>query len=166
MSRFSTFVDDVHTRLNDATVQKVIGDKERGRNRQRRRLHWYRTGGEIVPSRTAGGTVESAGDDITGTRTPSVKTRMEDILCRVFAESEDTLDTLLDNVIVAINQTAREPAVEWGEYTWEATQKDEFAKRIPMVELQFALRLPVADEQRSLTQITAELLTCEIDEDL
>lgn len=162
MSRFSNFVDAVHATLNDATVQKVIGDLNRGRNRQRRRVHWYREGGTCdVPDQ--GGGRETTGGTL---REPAAWQRLEDITCHIFAESEDTLDTLLDNVIVAIDNTARAYSVILGDYTWESTAKDEFSKRIPMVALSMSLKLPVSDEQKALVTITAEDLTCEIDEDL
>ena len=161
MSRFSTFVDAVHITLNDATVQKVIGQKNEGRNRQRRRVHWYRVGGEVTVPRQAGGR-ETTGGTV---REPAVWQREEEITCRIFAESEDTLDTLFDNVIVAIDNTARAYSIEFGDYTW-TSDKDEFAKRIPMVELNMSLKLPVSDEQKTLVTITAEELTCEIDEDI
>lgn len=165
MSRLSNFATAVHANLADATVLQVVGQLNKGRNTQRRRVHWYREGGEIVPPHQAGGRI-SDGDEATGTRAPAVWQREEQITCHVFAESEDTLDTLLDNLIVAIDRTAPNGSVIFGNYTWAATDKDEFAKRVPMVELQCVVKLPVLDEQKSLVEITAEELTCTIDEDL
>lgn len=162
MSRFSTFVDAVHVTLADATVQKLIGDSHKGSNRQRRRVQWYRTGGECVTSPQAGGRETESGT----IREPAVWTRLEEITCHIFAESEDTLDDLFDNVIVAIDNTARAFSVQLGEYAWSYPGKGEFATRVPMVELNMSLKLPVSDEQKTLVTITAEDLTCDIDEDL
>ena len=166
MSRIQTLADRVHARLNDATVKQVVGERNRGRNDQRRRIHWYRSSGEIISAKTAGGTVDSDGDDVTGQRVDSVWTRLEMVTCLVFAESEDSMETLLDNLITAIDQSERAPAVEWEGYEWSSTTKDEFSKRIPMIELTFSIRLPVADAIKQLVEITDEELTCEIDEDL
>lgn len=163
MSRFSTFVDAVHVTLDDATVEKLIGDSFKGANRQRRRVHWYRTGGGMTAeTHQAGGRETTSGTK----REPAVWTRLEDITCHIFAESEDTLDDLFDNVIVAIDNTARAFSVELGEYTWTLPGKGEFASRNPMVELTMSLKLPVVDEQKALVTITDEDLTCEIDEGL
>jgi hypothetical protein len=163
MSRFSDFADAVHVTLDDATVQKLVGDSHKGSNRQQRRVQWYRTGGEMTADTGQAGGRETTGSTV---REPAVWTRLEDITCHIFAESEDTLDDLFDNVIVAIDNTARAFSVQLGEYSWEHPGKGEFATRNPMVELIMSLKLPVSDEQKTLVTITDEDLTCEIDEDL
>lgn len=157
MSRLSDFADSVHVALNDATVEKVIGQKNGNRHGKRRRLHWYRISGQIVPARQTGGTEEN------GNRSPTELTRLETVQCNVFAETEDTLDVLIDNVIAAIQGDAPGGSVQWGDYTWA---HDEYAKRGVMVPLTFEIRLPVLSEQKALVTITDEDLTCEIDEDL
>lgn len=166
MSRLSALADTVHTLLDDATVLKVIGQQNKGRNLQRRRIHWYRMGGEITFPKQAGGRVNSAGDDVTGTREPAVWMRLETVTCHLFAESEETLDVLLDSWIVALDNTAPNGSVQFTDYSWDSTDADEFAKRTPMVAASFVIKLPVVDEIGQLVEITAEELTAEFDEGL
>lgn len=166
MSRLSALADAVHLLIDDATVLKVVGEQNKGRNLQRRRIHWYRVGGELTYASQAGGRVNAAGDDVTGTREPTVWMRLETVTCHLFAESEDTLETLLDAWIVALDNTAPNGGVIFTDYTWEASDKDEFAKRIPMIAASFVIKLPVVDSIGQLVEITDEELTCEFDEDL
>jgi hypothetical protein len=143
-------------------VQQVVGKANEGRNRQRRRVHWYRAAGEIGPTTQAGGRLSSDGL----TRVPAVLERRDGIACLVFAESEDTLDTLLDNLIVAIDHVAPAGGVTWGAYEFLTEDKAEFATRVPVVQLEFALKLPVADEVRTLVEITGQEHTCTIETEL
>ena len=104
MSRISAFATAVHATLADATVQEVVGQKNKGRNRQRRRVHWYRQGGTIEPPHQAGGRIPEDETEATGNRQPTIWQRQEEIVCHIFAESEDTLEILLDNWIVALDK--------------------------------------------------------------
>jgi hypothetical protein len=148
MSRISSFVTAVATELDDGTVAFVIGKVNEGKHGQRRRVHWYRMGGEIEPSTRQGGTMT----DGETTRTVSAWQRTERIVARIFAESEDTVETLLDNLIVAIDHAAGVSAFTRAEYLW---QENEIAQRAPMIELEFRLSLPVADEISTLVTIAA-----------
>jgi hypothetical protein len=79
--------------------------------------------------------------------------REENCTFRIFAESETTLDTLLDNLIVAIDRSRPNGDITWGPYTW---QENEIAQNTPMVALQFSTTLPVADEIYPLVTIQSE----------
>jgi hypothetical protein len=148
MSRIRSFVDAVEAELDDETVAFVIGKVNEGKHGQRRRVHWYRMGGEIVPTERQGGTMT----DGETTRTVSAWTRAERIVVHIFAENTDTVETLLDNLIVAIDHAAGVSAFTRAEYLW---QENELAQRVPMVELEFRLALPVADEITTLVIIEA-----------
>jgi hypothetical protein len=159
MSRISAFVAAVETELDDSTVDFVIGLAKEGQHGQRRRVHWYRIGGQIDKNTRQGGTLT----DTETTRTVAVWQREELIRVRVFAESESTIDTLLDNIITAIDRTAGVSAVTWGDYLWH---ENEIAQRIPMVELEFRLALPVPDEITTLVVIEDVDTTTEFVESL
>lgn len=159
MSRVSDFVDAVEAQLADATVLFEIGLKNEGKHGQRRRVHWYRVGGEIEQNDRKGGKLT----DGETTRTVSVWRRLELVRMCVFAESETTIDTLLDNLIVAVDRAAGVNAVRWEQYIWH---ENEHAQRIPMVELEFRLALPVADEISTLVFISAVENTVEFVESL
>jgi hypothetical protein len=158
MSRLTSFVAAVATELDDSTVEFVTGTAKEGKHSQRRRVHWYRIAGEIEPGTRQGGTKT----DAETTRTVAVWQRAELIRCRVFAESETTVETLLDNLIVAIDRTAGVQAVKWDSYVWH---ENEIAQRVPMIDLEFRLALPVADEITTLVTIEAvETETAFVDE--
>lgn len=159
MSRFTSFVDAVHARLDDSTVTKVVGAINKGKLVSRRHITWFRDGGAIeVPDRGGAGKTEA------GTvRQPSNWNREEVIVAQVYAESDDTFDLLFDNVIASIDKTAGPGSVIWQGYE---SAFDEYAKRGVMAQLTFSLKLPVADEIKQLVTITAEELECKFDEDL
>jgi len=157
-TRLKAFVDLVETEMNDATVQFVIGKAKEGKHGKRRRLHWYREGGDVESASQQGGRVETGGDEATGTRAPTVWERQELISCGIFAESAASADTLLDNTIAAIGKTAG-PSIRLLNYEW---QENEIAQRVPLCFLRMSLILPVPEEQKALTEITATENTCEI----
>ena len=157
MSRLSSLADAVHANLDDPTVAKVLYETNRSTNRQRRRIHWYSEPSQVVPPRQAGGRTEQ------NNRSPAVWERQERVACLVFAESVDTLDTLLDNLIVAADHT-----VPNGSGMLEATYDFDWVgvgKRIPSVRLEFMVKWPVLDEIKALTEITDVENTCEFMDD-
>jgi hypothetical protein len=159
MSRISDFVAAVAIELDDDSVEFVIGKAKEGQHGQRRRVHWYRTEGDIDKNTRSGGTMT----DTETTRTVAVWQREEMQLVRIFAESETTAETLLDNLVVAIDRTAGVSAVKWERYSW---RENEIAQRGPMIELEFRLALPVADEITTLVVIEAVDTTTEFVESL
>ncbi len=159
MSRLSAFVAAVAVELDDSSVEFVIGKKNEGKHGQRRRVHWYyNVGGEIEENTRQGGTKT---DDDT-TRTVSVWQRSEAVLVRAFAESEDTIETLFENLITAIDRAAGVQAVTWGPYTWH---ENEIGQRVPMIDLEFRLALPVPDEITTLVTIAAVSTTTEFEDE-
>lgn len=156
MSRFLSFVDAVEAKLNDPTVKFVDGHPARtGQHGQRRRVHWYLVGGTVEPTEQAGGRTPTEGGT---TREPSVHSRHEDIDVVVFAESVDNVDTLFDNLIVAIDRTAPNSGVEFSSYEFDY---DQYSKRVPTIRFTITTKLPVVDEISPLTEITDEEHTCE-----
>lgn len=154
MSRFSDFVDAVHAELDDSTVLKLIGKKNEQKHAQQRRIIWMRDGGRVEPAEQAGGREEN------GNRTVSVKTRYERIEVHLLAESEDTLDTLFDNWIAALDAVATNSVVWEDDYLW--TEEDHTSRQ-PMVVTTIYKKLPVAEERKPLVTITNQSHTCEID---
>ncbi len=153
MSRFTDFVEAVRVELADPTVDFVTGKAKEGQHGQRRRVHWYRETGTIVAPQQAGGRMVE--DDANGSRQPAVWLRQETILVRIFSENEDTAETLLDNLIVAIDHVRPNGAASWEDYQW---QENEIAQRTPLIHLRFSIPLPVVDEIKGLTIITDENL--------
>lgn len=157
MSRLSNLADAVHAELDDATVEKVIGRRKDGRHGQRRRVHWYSDGGDIDTGKRAGGAEISGGTK----KEPTVWARYERLNCLIMAESVDSLDTLLDNMIVAIDHTVPNGSAIFEGYSWDY---DEVAQRVPATELVFSVQWPVADEIKDLVVITDEGHICDFEE--
>lgn len=157
MSRLSDLADAVHTELDDATVEKVLYRRREGRNAKRRRVHWYAEGGRLEAPDQAGGRLDGEGN-----RIATVWTRWERVACQVFAESVETVETLLENLIVSIDHVAPNGSAILQEYTWDY---DQVAQRVPRVELIFEVNWPTRDEQKALVTITDEELTCEFEEE-
>lgn len=55
MTRLEALAIAAHALLNDATVARVMMRVREGQHGQRRRVHWYRVGGEIEYPSQAGG---------------------------------------------------------------------------------------------------------------
>lgn len=159
-TRLQKFVSEVEAQLNDSTVLFRIGKEDEGQHGKRRRVHWYREGGTIEAPSQAGGRLNGDTDEATGSREPTAWERYERVTCGIFAESPATADTLLDNMIVAIDHTAPNGSVVWERYEWT---ENEIAQRVPLVRLVFSLKLPVVDEVKALTELTGEELTCQFD---
>lgn len=156
MSRLSDLADAVHVTLDDSSVKKVIGKVNDGKHGPRRRIHWYHTGGVVQTVSQAGGRLTES-DTV---REPAVWERLGAIDCLVFAENDETAETLLDNLIVAISQTAPNGSAIFEDYVW---QHDEIAQREPLATLRVLIKWPVVDEISPLTEITDEEHSCEID---
>ncbi len=156
MTRLEALATAAHALLNDATVARVMMRVREGQHGQRRRVHWYRVGGEIEYPSQAGGRKNTADTE----RVPCVWERRELVECVIFAESEDTVEALLESLVTAIDKTAPNGAVAWEGYEW---QENEIAQRVPLVRLNFRMRLPVPDEIKPLTELTAVVNTTELD---
>lgn len=157
MSRLESLADAVHVQLNDATVEKVIGERKDGRHGKRRRIHWYTSGGTYAQPSQSGGREIASGTQ----RAPAVWSRFANIVCRVHAESTATLDTLHDNLIVAISKVAANGGAVFDDYTHEY---NEVAVRVPVDVVNFTIEWPVVDEVKPLVFITDEELTCKFEE--
>jgi hypothetical protein len=156
MSRFSNFIDAVETELGDSTVKFVDSHPDRkGQHGPRRRIHWYLTGGTLEKAQRAGGTETGGGT----AREPAVFMRYEKIAVTLFAEDVDSLDTLFDNLIVAIDHVAPNGGVLFSDsYDFIF---DQYSKRIPIIEWSLDVKLPVVDEIKPLKVLTDEQHTCE-----
>ena len=156
MTRLQTFVDEVALVLSDPTVTMYAEEKQDGRNQGRRKVRWYHPGGGVEMTSQAGGRL-SAGDT---KRSPAVWQRLSDIEAHITAESADTLELLLDNLIVACDQSRPNGSVKIDRYDWTY---NEAGQRVPEAILYMRLTLPVADEQRVLTTINHEEKTYELE---
>lgn len=156
MTRLEAFAIAAHTLLNDATVARVMGRVREGQHGPRRRIHWYRVGGEIESPSQAGGRKNTAVTE----RIPCVWERLELVECVIFAESGDTVESLLELAITAIDKTAPNGAVGWEGYEW---LENEIAQRVPLVRLSFRVKLPIPDEIKPLTILEAVSNTTELD---
>lgn len=156
MSRFSDFIDSIEVELNDSSVKFVKNLPDRkGQHGQRRRIHFYKTGGSIEKASQAGGRI------VDGTsREPAVYFRHETIEAVVFAEDDDSLDTLVDNLLVAIDRVSPNGGVLFNDYDFNY---DQYSKRIPITTLNFNVKLPVIDEIKPLTIILDEEHFCRFD---
>lgn len=159
----TNFAASIEAELNDPSVAFIVAGnlKNEGLNHQRRRVHCYRLGGTIEAPERAGGTVVETHPleadanifDAGKSRVPTVWNRREHIELRIFAESEETLDVLLDNIITAIDRSAPNGGIEWEEYTWI---ENEIGQRQPMIPLRLWAMFPVAEEIKKLTILAAE----------
>lgn len=163
--RYEDFADAVHVEINDASVAKIYGKAMQNTNRQRRRIMWYAPDGEIDSPSQAGGRIDP--NDGEEARSPAVLERQERIVCKVFAESRDTTEQLLEILLVAISKTAANNGAMLADArTSYEFEDDQVSKRTPHYVLTFPIRFPVRDEVKALVTITDEELFCEIDEDL
>lgn len=159
MSRFVDLVSDIETTMGDSTVTFVVGNDKNRKRGPRRRIHWVRRGGPVVPSSRAGATL--VGDDSSGDRVRTPLNRIGLIEAHIFAEDDDTTEDLLDNTIAAIYQTfTGAGGVEFVEYDWD---DDQINQRGPYTVLSFSVTYPVSDEIKPLTELTAQEQTCEIE---
>ena len=155
MSRLEDFATAVHAQLDDATVERVMYRRREHRHSQRRRIHWYTATSGLEGPRQSGGREESTN------RTPTAWERQERVVALIFAENFDTLDTLLDNLIVAVDRTyPNGSALRDATYSFDW---DNVNQRNPTAELEFMVKWPVADEIKGLTTITDEELTCDFE---
>lgn len=150
LSRFGRFVAEVEANLADTTVEFQLGRAREGEHGIRRRVMMYRAGGLILAPKRAGGAMVGGEG---GVRIPTIYDRHESVDVVLHAESEESLDQLLDNMINAIDKVAPNGGINWENYEWN---ENEIAQRVPQVRLRFAVKLPVAEEIRPLTIITAE----------
>lgn len=156
MSRLSRLSESVHAELDDSTVERVLERRREHRNGKRRRVQWYSDGGRIDKPSQAGGRETENGT----VRQPAEWSRFERVTCHIMAENVDTLDTLLDNMIVAIDHTAPNGSVIFDGYSWDY---DDVAQRIPATELVFEIQWPVSDAYRGLVVITDAEETCDFE---
>ena len=104
---------------------------------------------------------QSGGREESTNRTPTAWERQERVVALIFAENFDTLDTLLDNLIVAVDRTyPNGSALRDATYSFDW---DNVNQRNPTAELEFMVKWPVADEIKGLTTITDEELTCDFE---
>lgn len=157
MSRFSDFVDKIENELNDSSVKFVKSSPDRaGQHGPRRRIHFYLSGGDIEKTSQAGGRIV----DGYQVRAPVVYERLERIEIVVFAENQDTLDVLIDNLINAIDHSSPNGGVLFSSYEYDY---DQYSKRIPIIRMVVEVKLPVTDEQKDLVIITDESHICRFD---
>ena len=154
MSRLETFIAEVAAILNDPTVAMYAEKLQDGTNKQRRKVKWYHPGGRLELTNQSGGRTSTVG------RTVAVWQRVADIQAKVSAENVDTLDVLLDNLVVACDQARPNGSVIMERYDWVYNER---GQRTPEASLFMSLVLPIADEQKQLTEILAEDETCEIE---
>lgn len=165
-TRLRAFAEAVQAELDDSSVEFRFDRIDENKHGQRRRVHWYRMGGQITAPDGAGGRVENPDDDdvpddVTGTRSPALWHRQEEVQCVIFAEDSTLIEQLLDLLIVAINEALKEGSVDWQGYTWH---ENEINQRIPMCTLQLTATMPVREEQKPLREVTATEQTCEVDD--
>ena len=154
MSRLETFVAEVAAKLNDSSVLMLTEEKHDGRNLQRRKVRWEHSGGDYELTEQSGGRPE------TGARTVAVWQRMANIEAKVTAENVDTLETLMDNLVVACDQSRPHSSVIMDRYEWVY---NEAGQRTPEASIFMRLVLPIADEQKQLTEIFYEEETIELE---
>lgn len=146
MSRFTDLIDTFETEFNDSSVTFVVGNENKRRRGSRRRIHFYRTGGPIVTHSRTGGT--KVGIE----RVTCSFERRGVIEAHIFAESDDTSETILDNLIATIYRTL-ELGFEFLGYDWD---DDQVNQRGPYIILRFSVAHPVPNENSELVTLTGE----------
>lgn len=159
MSRLRKLADEVHEKLNDKSVLLLVGEKTISRNEQRRRIVWDRSGNSSTVQRAQG---RSSGKDIGETsRTLSPLDRLESIDVHIYAENESAVDKLFDAFLVALDLVAPTTSgVQSGSYIWTVDENNN--ERCPKIVLTISVKLPVLDEEKSLTKIVGGSHTCQI----
>jgi hypothetical protein len=159
-SRFELFSERVHAQLNDPTVVRLVGRKNLAAHEQARRIVWIHAPSTVDRPSQAGGKV--VGSSTTGTRQQAVWMRLENAEVHVFAETEELVDQLFDNVLAAIDLAI--PRVRLDGYVWVTEQEGQAGLTLwqPAIMFRCAFRLPVMDERKQLAPITAQEHECSL----
>ena len=171
MTDFDDNVADIKTELDDATVAFAVGRLELAKNRQRRRLVWVETPGQIGPPGTIGGGNFNNVGAVVGSRARPIYTLESEFECHVFAESRDTTWTLFKNLLGAIHAVVATD-VQFDGYEWvtETEASAAFIKRQHVIVVRGLFRLVVTDESQALAEIqridTTKILEADTDENV
>lgn len=150
-TKFEQIVEAIHAELNDPTVLRQTGRLAVKENQQLRRVVWIREPSDITPPRNVGGKLAG------GVRYRQVYTREERVEAHVYAEDEDTIELLLDNLLGAMHVVGG-PSIQPSKYAWE-TERAEGAAHLtsqPKIQLELTFMIPVFDERRPLTPLTKQ----------
>lgn len=149
-SRLEQLTLDIHETLNDATVEHRFGRKHLEHHDQERRIVWVRAPSRLEEPRQA------AARKVVGTTEYRVTTcvdRMDAVEAHIWAEDDESIDQLLDNLVAAICLTQRFMA--WGGYTYASQEPKEGGEtaRTEKIILRVSFRLPVPEEIKPLKVI-------------
>lgn len=152
-SRLEDITIEIHERLNDATLERRFGRKELQHHDQERRIVWVRVLSPIDTPKRAGATMVVGDPEH---RVNVCQIRVETVEAHIFAETDELIDQLLDNVIAACWLTLQSVAVQFTNYSWVSQYENEAGEtlRTEKVVLRLSFRLPVPEEIKQLTPIT------------
>lgn len=157
ISRLEEFTVSIHETLADSSVKRLFGRKSLAHQEQARRIVWVRTRGDIEAPRQAGGREVPPATTPPGGTTYRVRAcclRIERVEAHIFAEDDEKLDALLDNLLAAIYLTIPTPSFSGFAFPSQEEGKDGESLRTQKCVLTVAFRCPVPDEIKPLAPIT------------
>jgi hypothetical protein len=153
MSIFGGIVDSIHAKLNDATVKKLLGRKALSEHQQQRRIVWIRRPSPVVNPQNVGGKLTAS----TTQRTRTAYVIEQAIEANIYAESEDTLEVLVGNLLAAISLVlgprAQKMVVDWETETDAPGVAKGHLVRGCKALLLLSIAVPVTDEIAELVTI-------------
>lgn len=166
-SSLQTLVDDIETKLADATVEFAVGRKELYVQTDKRRVVWAWPGGTINSASQAGRY------DCSGEAISNLYDDFREIHAHIQAESLEAMDLLHKAVLRAVRDsfTGAESANQPGRY-WVPTQQAEAAANMAgdmeylIQSFVWNMRVGSKEDPDDLTTITQFTHTCDLDPDL
>lgn len=156
--RIDKFAADVHAKLNDPTVVYVRGRNGLQAHDVLRRAVWIVDGGSVGEA-TPGRAGRKDTSSTTGTVAPY--DRRDNVQIHLFADTDDNLETLFENMIVALNRTNSRCRPTY-RFTTEEPGGAGRALRAEKCVLTFPLAMPMIEEISMLTPIASHALAAEI----
>jgi len=156
--RLETFGADVEATLADPTVTFRYHADAMNEHDKLRRVVWIGTGGVVDEARPGRAGQVKVGQ-VSGTVAPY--DRAENVEIHVYADTDDNLETLVENLIIALNMTLARcrPTYAWVNQTPAATGR---ALRSKKCVLKFVLHMPIREELSALTAITGDQIQQQI----
>lgn len=138
----------------------LIGRKYLAKHDQKRRMVWVPVDSPVEPPKTTGG--RRVGTGATQTVVVDAFIRVETVEVFIFAEDEDTIEALFDNLLGVMKRVISGGLLA-GPYRW-LTEEDGgsgWVLRQPAIMCRFSFRIPVPRESKAVVILTGEDHTCE-----
>lgn len=150
-SRLEKVTRTIHAKIGDPSVTYLFGRKSLKLHEGARRICYVRDGGNVVAPRQTG-----AEEILNGRyRIAMCRTRAENVVAHLYAETDGVADDLLDALIAAICQVDPNPTFSrYNATSDEAEEAGEILRTYKYI-VPFVLRLPVPSSIKPLRVITA-----------